>query len=383
MIIGDDGGAAVLAAIESAEGSPVGVDGRIDEATAGELFREIRFQRKSIFRAEQRAAMGEDAADSENWSWDQLGDTAREYLAQYSKDLEPMAILIEAAVRLDGPAGLEAAMALLATLVETWWEQGLYPAEDEEDGVEARFQPLSGLSGGGGDKDGTLIMPLRRMVLASDGKGELKYLDRVTADALLGGSTSGTPEQRSERNQEAQEALDEADATARRMSRRTLQATADRIAASEASWRRAIGYISERTKPRFPSASRVSDELRNVREWLDSLIKKLPEDVVDAPETAAEAAGDEAGPVAAATAGGAMVLGRISRRDDALRAIGAAAEYFETHEPLSPLGVALREVDRRARMSLDAFLEELIPDANTRQTFYWRSGIRPPGEGSS
>lgn len=382
VIIGDDDGASVLAAIESAD-TPVGVDGREDEGAAGELFREIRFQRKSIFRAEQRAAMGEDAADSENWSWDQLGDTAREYLASYSKDLEPMAILIEAAVRLDGPPGLEAAMTLLANLVETYWEQGLYPVEDEEDGVEARFQPLSGLSGGGGDKDGTLIMALRRMPLGSDGGSELRYLDRVTADALLGGSTSGTAEQRSGRNQEAQDALDAADATARRISRRTLQATADRIAASEAAWRRTIAYVSERTKPRFPSASRVSDELRNMREWLDSLIKKLPEDAVEVAEAAADAATGDAPAVAggaAAAAGGPMVLGKITRRDDALRAITAAADYFDSNEPLSPLGFALREVDRRARMSLDAFLEELIPDSSTRQTFYWRSGIKPPSE---
>ncbi|WP_066477532.1 hypothetical protein [Sphingomonas sp. CCH5-A5] len=77
-----------------------------------------------------------------------------------------------------------------------------------------------------------------------------------------------------------------------------------------------------------------------------------------------------------------MVIGRISQRDDALRAIAAAADYFERYEPLSPLGPSLREVDRRARLSLDALLTELIPDASVRETFYWRSGIKPPaGEG--
>ncbi len=379
MIIGDDDVAAVLSAIEGDADGGVGVDGRIDEGAIGELFREIRFQRKSIFRSESRAAMGEDPGESDNWSWEQLTETARDYLAESSKDLEPMAILIEGAARLDGLPGLEAAMTLLAGLVETYWEKGLYPPEDEEDGVEARFQPLSGLSGGGSDKDGTLIMPLRRMVLAGDGKGELRYLDRVTADAQLGGGQGGSKD----KAEGAQEALDEADATARRLSRRTLQAAADRLAASEAAWRRAIGYISERTKPRFPSASRVSDELRNMREWLESLLRKLPEDPVDMPADAAVA--DGAVPVAgaAAVAGGPMVLGRISQRDDALRAVAAAADYFERFEPLSPLGATLREVDRRARMSLDAFLEELIPDASVRQTYYWRSGIRPPADGSS
>lgn len=387
MIIGADDIAAVLSAIEGDAGGDgvgggAGVDGRLDEGTAGELFREIRFQRKAIFRLEQRAAMGEDVAETDNWSWDTLAETARDYLAERSKDLEPMAILLEASVRLDGLPGLDAAMDLLAGLVEAWWEQGLYPPEDDEDGVDARFQPLSGLSGGGGDKDGTLIMPLRRMLLAGDGKGELRYLDRVAADAQLAGSTSGTPEQRGERAQEAQVALDDADATARRLSRATLQAAADRLASAEAAWRRTIGYISERTKPRFPSASRVSDELRNMREWLESLLRKLPEDPVDAPLAAATAA-DGVAPAVAVATGGPLVIGRISERDDALRAVAAAADYFERHEPLSPLAATLREVDRRARMSLDAFLEELIPDASVRQMYYWRSGIRPPDSSSS
>ncbi len=378
MIIGDDESAAILAAIEG--DVPVGVDGRIDEAAIGETFREIRFQRKSIFRAESRAAMGESVDEGDNWSWDQLAETARDYLAESSKDLEVMAILLEGVVRLDGVAGLEKAMALLADFVQQFWESGLYPPEDEEDGVEARFLPLSGLSGGGSDKDGTLIMPLRRMVLAGDSQGGLRYIDRVTANAQLGGSQSAT----SEKSIEAQAALDDADATARRLSRRTLQAAADRIGAAEAAWRRAISYISERTKPRFPSASKVSDELRAMREWLESLLRKLPEDPVDAPaeEAAVEGAAPAAGG-AAAVAGGPMVIGRISQRDDALRAVSAAADYFERYEPLSPLGSTLREVDRRARMSLDAFLEELIPDASVRETYYWRSGIRPPRDGSS
>ena len=65
-------------------------------------------------------------------------------------------------------------------------------------------------------------------------------------------------------------------------------------------------------------------------------------------------------------------------RADALRAVTAAADYFERYEPHAPMGATLREVDRRARMSLADLLEELIPDSETRETFYWRSGIRPP-----
>lgn len=377
VIVDKETAAAILAPI----GDGVGVDGRADEDAVGDLFRELRFQRKSVFRAELRAAMGEEIGDSDTWSWSQLAEVARDYLIETGKDLEPMAILIEASTRLDGVAGIEASMTLLADLIETYWDDNLYPPEDEEDGIEARFQPLSGLSGGSGDKDGTLIMPLRRVVLAGDPvTGELRYIDRVTADAQFAASQSSSSDNKAQLAAEANEAFTAIEALARRLSGRALRKAIESLAAGEAGWRRAVSFISERTKPRFPSASRVSDELRSMREWLEGLAKLVPEEAgEDAEAEAATGAEGEAGggPIGQG-AGGAMVLGRISNRADALRAVTAAAEYFERFEPHAPMGATLREVDRRARMSLADLLEELIPDSDTRETFYWRSGIRPP-----
>ena len=271
----------------------------------------------------------------------------------------------------------------MADLVELYWEQGLYPPEDDEDGIEARFQPISGLSGGSGDKEGTLIMPLRRLVIGGDSvNGELRYIDRVTADAQFAASQSGGAENKAQLAAEAQEAFAATEALARRLSARALRASIAHLTSAEAGWRRAVSFISERTKPRFPSASRVSDELRGMREWVAGLVIHAPDDGgdYDAVEEAAGEAGGDGGVMVAGggAAGAAMVLGRIGNRSDALRAVTAAAEYFERFEPLAPMGATLREVDRRARMSLTDLLEELIPDSDTRETFYWRSGIRPP-----
>jgi len=380
VIVDEETAAAILAVIGDGDG--VGVDGREDEGPAGDLFRELRFQRKAVFRAELRAAMGEETADSDTWSWSQLSEVARDYLIETGKDLEPMAILIEASTRLDGVPGVEASMNLLAELVETYWDYNLYPPEDEEDGVEARFQPLSGLSGGSGDKEGTLIMPLRRMVLGGDPvTGELRYIDRVTADAQFASSQSSTADNKGQLAADAQQAFADIEALARRLSARTLKKTVASLAAAEAAWRRTIAFISERTKPRFPAASRVSDELRGMREWLEGLLKLVPEEAEEEVSAADGQSGGEADAVGGGpgqAAGGAMVLGRISNRADALRAVTAAADYFERYEPHAPMGATLREVDRRARMSLADLLEELIPDSDTRETFYWRSGIRPP-----
>jgi len=114
-----------------------------------------------------------------------------------------------------------------------------------------------------------------------------------------------------------------------------------------------------------------------MREWLEAMAPTSLEDT--ASDTAQPEAANEGGPgvVAAAPAGG-FVSGKITRREDALKAIAAAADFFLEHEPLSPLGATLREVDRRARMSLHNLLNELIPDESARRDFYWRSGIKPP-----
>lgn len=377
-MIDEDVRAAILAPIDGS----VGIDGREDEGEAGELLREIRSQRKAMIRQEQSLAMDEEATLDEGLSWHALADQATDYLSRFAKDLEPMAALVEALVRTDGPAGLAQGMALLADLIEAFWEEGLYPAEDE-DGVETRFQPLSGLSGGASDRDGALIQPVRRMTLAEAGGEALRYLDKLKADSLMAAGQSGSPEQKAAKVEEAEAAIVQTEALARRISRRALEASAKEVGDAETDWRRAIAYIFERTKPRFPAASKLSDELQAIREWLDALIARSPEPASDAEE--GEGAAADGGPGAsggAASGSSAVLSGRISRREDALRAVSMAADYFVTHEPLSPIGVTLREVDRRARMSLHDYLSELIPDESARDDFYWRSGIRPPAQAS-
>ena len=362
----------------------VGVDGREDEGAAGEAFRELRFQRKAIFRAEQKAAMGEEVGGEEGWSWDAMLEISRDYLIENGKDLEVAAIMLEASTRVDGLNGLVGGLGVMADLVERYWERGLYPLEDEEDGVEARFQPLSSLSGGGSDKDGTLIAPVRRMVVAGDSvRGELTYFDRAVADAQLSAAQTASADKRRTMAEEAEQMLAAIEATTRQLPRSQIDRAVEQVADAEAAWRRGIGFISERTKPRFPAASKLTGELSAIGDWLKSLAKLLPEDM-PAPEAGgAEAEGAEAtGGVEGGAGGGRgpFTLGQMSTREHALQAVRAAATFFDVHEPLSPLGAALRDVDRRARLSFADLLNELIPDEDSRTTFYWRSGVKPPEE---
>lgn len=381
VLIDEERRQAILAPIDGS----VGIDGREDEGVAGDLLREIRSQRKAIVRLEQAAAMTDDdfVLPDGGWTWDDLAENAIEYLSVHGKDLEPMTVVVEAAARSDGLADLAAAMTVLADLVEAFWDQGLYPVEDE-DGVESRFQPLSGLSGGSTDKDGAMIQPVRKLAVARTSDGELALLTKVRADAAMTASQGLSGESKSARMEEANELYRAIEAQARRLSGDLLSRAAGLAGEAEAGWRRAIGFISERTKPQFPAASKLTDELKTMREWLAGM---APTSVAEAPAPEGEGGAEDAG--AAVPAGmvavpaGGFVAGKIVRREDALKAIAAAADFFEANEPLSPLGVTLREVDRRARMSLHDLLSELIPDDSARRDFYWRSGIKPPAEEES
>ena len=378
MLIDEERRAAVLAPIDDS----VGIDGRSEEGAAADLLREIRSQRKAIVRIEQTAAMADDEVvlPVGAWDWETLAENSLEYLAVHGKDLEPMSVVVEAATRSEGLGDLAAAMTLLADLVEAFWDAGLYPAEDE-DGLEARFQPLSGLSGGSNDRDGALIQPLRNLAIARTGEGDLRYLDKVRADLAMAASQGLSGDAKTARLDEVSTLTRTIEGHARRLSGGVLAREARFVGEAEDNWRRAIGFISERTKPQMPAASRVSDELRAMRQWL---VAMAPASAADSDEGASGGPADGGGAVSAADGGaapgGGFVAGKITRREDALKAVAAAADYFRQHEPLSPLGETLREVDRRARMSLHDFLVELIPDDSARQDFYWRSGIKPPSD---
>jgi type VI secretion system protein ImpA len=379
VLLDEDQRSAILASIDDS----VGVDGREDEGEAGELLREIRRQRKQLVGAEQRAAQSGDdlVLEPDAWGWDELVERSSDYLSRFGKDLEPMAVLVEASARSIGPENLAETMAMLAAMVETYWDAGLYPAEDEEDGLAARFQPLSGLSGGGSDKEGALISPLRRMTILQAGGGALRYIDKVVADASMTAAQTLSDEQKAERIERAETIYREIEQIARSVAQPALDQALAAVKAAEQSWRQAIGFISERTKPLFPSASLLTQELSNIGGWLEALRPLAVPGAAPAEEVAEEspvAVAEGTGQASAPAAGGAFNIGRVTRREDALRAIAAAADYFLANEPLSPIGATLREVDRRARMSLNALLSELIPDDSAREVFYWRSGIKPP-----
>lgn len=354
--------------------APVGPDGRdTDDDDLSDRFRELKSERKAIVKAELSAHTAEDDVPPDfSGRWADLAEQAISYVAERSKDLEVMTMLVEASVRTDGLTGFGAAIGLLRAFVETYWDQGMYPPEDEEDKAAARFNPLSGLSGGG-ERDGAIILPLRRMPLI----GSLSYSSKILADAKFNSAQAIQDEEAKASMQRAgEDALEELRTLAQGVSAATVRATIDLLQAAETDWRATINFIADRTKPLLPSASSLSRDLEGMREWLTALFAPQLSDGT------AESGGSEANSVAAGpttvAGGSAAAPGAIADRDGALRTVLAIAAFFDKTEPLSPIGPALRDVARRANLSFDALMAELLPESGSREGFYLRSGIRPP-----
>lgn len=380
MLIDEDIRDAILAPIDGG----VGINGREDEGAAAELLRDIRLKRKERVRAEQALALDEDdtAAEEGVETWEGIAEDAIRYLTEFGKDLEPMAILLEASARDDEPAqSLGFVMSLLADFVEAFWEQGLYPPADEdaEDGVEVRFMPLSGLSGGSNDREGALVLPVRQMVLVKAGSDILRYGDKVMVDAASQ-SQAGDADAKAARAETRQAAYDGFEKIVAISGRSKMEPVLAAISTAETEWRRTMEYLMKQASPYMPAGSRLTSEFEGMREWLSALIARLPEEFIEEAEADGESGDAVASANGASSGGGAFKAGKIDTREDALRAVNAAADYFARREPHSPVGKALREIDRRARMDLQELIAELIPTADARTEFYWRSGIRPPAD---
>src|SRR5207302_8034135 len=113
---------------------PTGEDLRADSSPSS-LYYQIKDARSACRVAERQAvSVGDESARPD---WRPVLRHAQKALAERTKDLEVVAFLIEALVRLNGYAGLRDGLRLARELVERYWG-GLYPMPDE-DGLQTRL----------------------------------------------------------------------------------------------------------------------------------------------------------------------------------------------------------------------------------------------------
>lgn len=306
--------------------------------------------------------------------WSELADRVAAILSGQAKDLEVAAWATEAALRLAGIGGLADGFALMAGLIERYWDAGLWPAADE-DGDETRLAALFGLFGRGGP--GTLLQPLKLVALSERAEPPVTLwsAELATAPAPARSPDEEIQARIDERRQAALDAVANGIGRASAVFVRALHAD---IVRAEGELDRLMTAI-DRASDVGRFGSQVAEPLAAARRLLEDHAAGAlaPEPGSDAAATGDSAAGVDDAYAPAANGTAPVSRGGVpATRDDALRSVLALADFFDRAEPQSFVGPALRDVVRRARMPVEELMAELLPDAEARTLFFQRAGIR-------
>jgi type VI secretion system protein ImpA len=363
---------ALLAPIEG--DAPAGIDLREDFSPQSLYFR-MRDARSEARAAERSADAnpGEDAVPPPQWK--AVRELAISALTGKTKDLEIAAWLTEAMVRSDGLRGLAAGAHLIAGLSEALWDNNLYPMPDE-DGIETRVAPVSGLNGEGGG--GTLVQPLRKLPMFSRPDGNMLFYWQYEQAEELKKITD--PARIKQRLASGSLPLEQVETEARAAGQAHFAGLRRSAKAAAAEWERMGRTLDDKAGADGPPTSQV-------RELVEALLavtqRYAPPDVEEeeaAEETADQPAEGESGGVAVAGGMAMRPAQTVVNREDMLKELARISEFFRKTEPQSPLAYTLEEAIRRGRMSWPDLLAELVSDTAVRDSILVQLGIRPKAE---
>ncbi|HEY4254657.1 MAG TPA: type VI secretion system protein TssA [Roseomonas sp.] len=360
-----------------AEGDGAGEDTRTDYSPKSpyQLLRGARGEARAL---ERRLDGGDPEADPAVIAghWREVKKLGVSIIGTKSKDFEIAAWLTEALVRLDGLDGLEAGSTLITGLAQAFWAKA-YPSIEEPEGIEDRASPIGGLAGEGAD--GTLMQPLRRMVLFRRGDGspcDLFLYKRAEDTAAI------VEEER--RAKRYKEGVPELDVLHREGRADGAFFKVVALAASRAreAWQAMDQALTDPFAGNSPSTRNVNEALGAILDIATRIIGPLESDAPPPAEEAAAAGGGEGdatgggGPVAGGGGGGGPRP--LRTREDAIKQIEELAAWFKKTEPHSPVAFTLEDAARRARLPLIELLLEVLPEGEARKAMLTRLGIHQP-----
>jgi type VI secretion system protein ImpA len=350
------------------EASPTGIDVRMDFSPTSNYFR-LRDARAEARAAERAADANPGAEGGLAEGWRTVRSLAVKVLSEQAKDLEVAAWLTESLVRSHGLQGLGFGADVIGGLVEKFWDQ-LYPMPDE-DGMETRVAPVTGLNGEGGD--GTLSQPLLKLPLFNDANGVPVLLFQYNQSAEL--ETISDAKRLESRLKAGVVPYDQMQAAARAAPPGVFVALRKSLREAQASWEKMAAAFDL-------AAGRDSPPTRRISETLD-LIATItarygpPEQtaVDGAAETAAQVDGDA--PAAETSMAGVTKPKGLATREDALASLTQIADFFRRTEPQSPLAYTIDDAIRRGRLTWPELIRELVQDDHVRMNILTSLGIKP------
>nr|WP_082766186.1 type VI secretion system protein TssA [Paramesorhizobium deserti] len=335
------------------EDAPCGVNIRNDPEHR-DIYYRIKDARNLARGIERTITPGEPLRLAQEWH--EVSDLGKQILVSASKDIEVLAWLAEAQIRINGYAGLRDVFQASTFLLERYWDD-IHSISNNP--VEDKLAPLSGLNGVSGE--GTLIQALRLAPLVP-GAG---FAQHTLWDYQLAQRIG---------EEERLEALHHAAAEA------GAEAMAAHLAlVSEC--RAAFDALGETLGARCGEFAPPSANTRNLLLEAAAAIRMLAgldEEISPSPGSTAE----DALPAGELDGGRGFQqskshAGAIASREDAFRILLSVARYFRRTEPHSPLSMALETLVRRGRMDFSELLIELLPETQIRDAVLTAAGIRP------
>ena len=359
---------ALLAPIR--EDSPTGSDLRQDSSPLSK-YQSIKSARAAARAAERKSMHDGDTAEADEY-WRKILILGPDILATQSKDLEVASWLTEALIRRHGFQGLRDAFKLIQGLLENYWD-GLYPTPDE-DGIETRTAPLSGLNGEGAE--GVLIAPIRKVPLTDpDNQVSFSLWQYQQALETLRGPDEAT---RASKVQKLGFSLEDIEKAVENSSSEFFVDQLDDVTAAINLYKNIDEQLHQRCHPEpAPTTRNIISILEECRGAICHIGKeKFPVEVAEVaiPEQTETEQGSMTN-VANVAAAANNVPGKINNRAAALRQMQEIANFFRDTEPHSPISYIIEKAIKWGSMSLDELIVELIPEPSSRAHFSQLTGV--------
>lgn len=348
------------------EASAVGEDIRADLAPTSPY--SIIKGARNAARAAERNSMFDGGSTEAIENWNKIFELAPKILTTKAKDLEIACWYTEALVRKAGFQGLRDGFTLVKRLIEQYWDDDLFPVPDE-DGLETRVAPITGLNGEGAD--GVLLTPIRSANITDDippGPFSLwQYKQAVDINRI------SDEDNRAEQISKVGFSMEDIETAVEQSSPAFFIDLRDDVNDCLTEYRDISNLLTQYCGSHdAPPTSKIINLLEETLSAINHIAKhKFPVDVVSE-ESTIEGVDPQTG--------AAVPKGAISSRDEAFRQLHVISEFFRKTEPHSPISYVIDKAVKWGDLSLDQLMDELIPDNSSRVTYSSLTGVRSNDE---
>ena len=350
--------------------NPVGNDIREDSSPTSPYY-SIKDARNAARAAERNNMFDGDSSEADD-QWRKILDLAPDILQNNAKDLEVASWYTEALIRRYGFQGLRDGFKLIHGLIDQYWDN-LYPLPDE-DGVETRVAPLTGLNGEGAE--GVMIAPIRNVFITQGNEpgpfSFWKYQQALDIEKILDEET------KTDKASKLGFSNDDVETAVSESSEEFFVNIRDDIVESIDTYKEIGRILDEYCGINdAPPISNIINILQDCQGAINHIAKyKMPSEDVEQ----GTSSDDLEQTTTESTVQTQQVSGPVNSRADAFKKLIEISAFFRKTEPHSPISYILERAVKWGDMPLDDLMRELIPDSSARDFYGSLTGVKTEDE---